>query len=97
MSRFTEDGWEYSEYVPEGTTLNGTEYLIKSGVKDIALVATEVNARLIASAPEMYDELYDTLQLLKGKSSYESDEFAIQAKSIEELFARIDKEEAEHE
>ena len=45
--------------------------------------------RLIEAAPDMYDELYDALQLIKGKSSYEGDEFDVQAKSIRELLNRI--------
>ena len=49
------------------------------------------NARLIAAAPEMYGELYEALQLCEGKSSYDGDEFASQAKSIRELLARIDR------
>ena len=51
------------------------------------------NARLSAAAPEMYDELYEALQLMKGKSSYEGDEFDLQAKSIQELISRIDGKE----
>ena len=51
------------------------------------------NARLIAAAPDMYDELYDALQLLKGKSSWDGDEFSQQAKSIQELLSRIDGKE----
>ena len=53
----------------------------------------EANARLIAAAPDMYDELYEALQLCEGKSSYDGDEFAIQAKSIRELLAYIDGKE----
>ena len=51
----------------------------------------EDNARLIAAALEMYNELYEVLQLMKGKSNYEGDEFDSQAKSILELFNRIDE------
>lgn len=53
------------------------------------------NARLIAAAPEMYGELYEALQLMKGKSSYDGDDFSQQAKSIEELLMRIDVKETE--
>ena len=53
------------------------------------------NARLIVAAPEMYGELYEALQLCKGKSSYEGDDFWEQAESISELLARIDGEETE--
>lgn len=61
------------------------------------LEQTVANARLIAAAPEMYDELYEALQLLKGKSLYNGDEFSQQAESIQELLARIDGTEATHD
>ena len=48
------------------------------------------NVRLLTAAPEMYDELYEVLQLMKGKSSYDEDEFGVEARYIEELLARID-------
>ena len=62
MSRF-HDKWKYSEYIPEGISLNGKEFIVTpengdpSGKDDIALVGQEENARLIAAAPEMYDTL----------------------------------------
>ena len=49
--------------------------------------------RMRDAAPEMYDELYEVLQFMKGNSRYESDEFANYARSIEELLARIDRKE----
>ena len=52
--------------------------------------SNDENARLIVAAPEMYDKLYDALQLMEGKSSYEGDVFDLQAKSIRELLNRID-------
>ena len=55
----------------------------------------EANARLIAAAPEMYVELYEALQLCAGHSSYDGDDFSEQAKSIRELLARMDGEEAD--
>ena len=67
----------------------------RTGVADCLEYA---DARLIAHAPEMYDELYEALQLLQGKSSYDGDEFSQQAKHIRELLARIDGEEgSQHE
>lgn len=58
MSKFTKGQWYYEEYIPEGVTLNGKEYLIQSESKeDVALVRTEADARLIAHAPELYSML----------------------------------------
>ncbi|MBR1437352.1 MAG: hypothetical protein IJ587_02325 [Synergistaceae bacterium] len=96
MSEFTQGKWEavfssLGEYPYYVTTNSEGNY------HQIAFVDTEANARLIAAAPEMYDELYEVLQLLKGKSSYDGDEFDQQAKSIQELFARIDGKEDGHE
>ena len=53
--------------------------------------------RMRDAAPEMYDELYEVLQLLEGKSSWDGDEFSKQAQSIKELLARIDGKEDSHE
>ncbi|MBR1437852.1 MAG: hypothetical protein IJ587_04880 [Synergistaceae bacterium] len=88
MSKFTEGKWRVL-YFPE---ILG---IVDEDNDPIQL--NEANARLIAAAPEMYDELYEVLQLLKGKSSYDGDEFDQQAKSIQELFARIDGKEAKDE
>ena len=88
MSKFTEGKWRVL-YFPE---ILG---IVDEDNDPIQL--NEANARLIAAAPEMYDELYEVLQLLKGKSSYDGDEFDQQAKSIQELFARIDGKEDGHE
>ncbi len=52
------------------------------------------DARLIATAPEMYDELYEILQFMKGSTSYEGDEYSRFARDIEKLFAWINGEEA---
>ena len=57
MQEFTKGKWEYVEYIPEGITLNGKEYLIMSGGEDVALALRENDARLIAAAPEMYHML----------------------------------------
>lgn len=59
MSKFTKGQGYYEEYIPEGVTLNGKEYLIQSENKeDVALVRTEADARLIAHVPEMYAMLH---------------------------------------
>ena len=49
---------------------------------------------MIAASPEMYDDLYEVLQFLKGSSLYDDDEFAQYAQIIENTLARIDGEEA---
>ena len=49
------------------------------------------DARLIASAPEMYEELCEALDFFKKEAFY-SDEAKTYVKSIEELLARIDGE-----
>ena len=52
-------------------------------------------AEMIAASPEMYDDLYEVLQFLKGSSLYDDDEFAQYAQIIENTLARIDGEENE--
>ncbi len=61
--------------------------------QDEAISLQKAIGRLLAAAPEMYGELYEALQLLQGKSSYDGDEFSQQAKSIRELLASIDGKE----
>ena len=97
MSEFTKGKWEVQDWTEK---LDGEflpEYAVCVGDEWIADCAdNEANARLIAAAPEMYDELYEALQLLRGKSSYEGDEFSCEAKFIQELMARIDGKEVNH-
>lgn len=54
MSEFTKGNWQYAEFVPEGVSLNGKEFIISAEGNDIALAKREDDARLIAAAPEMY-------------------------------------------
>ena len=91
MSNFTPGKWKYWKYKKYPCWYIGQE------LEDTYLAQTysEANARLIAAAPEMYDELYEALQLCAGHSSYEGDDFDEQAKSIRELLARIDGEQVE--
>ena len=63
--------------------------------ENMAIAARQM--RLRSYAPEMYDQLYEALQLCKGMSSYDGDEFGEMAEDIAELLARIDGEEAKHE
>lgn len=61
MSRFTRGEWKFDEYIHEGVTLNGKQYIIfaKDVNKDhdVALVKRKEDALLIAAAPEMYELL----------------------------------------
>ena len=89
MSKFTKGQWYYEEYIPEGVTLNGKEYLIQSENKeDVALVRTEADARLIARAPEMYAMLHmfakitEKLSLEKGEMHISIPESAFRLLSI---------------
>ena len=85
MSNFTRGKWEAH---PNRVIVNGHVLALVNFGRD-------ANVRLIAAAPEMYDELYEALQLCAGHSSYEGDDFDEQAKSIRELLARIDGEQVE--
>ena len=87
MSDFTKGKWQYSEYVPEGVTLNGTEYLIKSGNEEIALVATEADARLITTAPEFYQVAVDFLAGKYFSPCVHEGQFSIN----EEFFLKLKK------
>ena len=90
MSKFTGGKWEHTEYVPEGITLNGREYVISSMDEEIALVRTEADARLIAAAPDMY-ELVKEMARPIGKNCY------LLEQQAKKLLVRIGCEEAKHE
>ena len=89
MSRF-HDKWKYSEYVPEGISLNGREFLVTpengdaSGKDDIALVVHEKDARLVAAAPEMYKLLESVYKMLLS-----FDEKGIIAKDLDNMVRKI--------
>ena len=96
MSKFTRGNWELNsrtgDISSKGTLIakvyGATDYNVEKNAEE-----SFANARLITASPEMYDELYEALQLLKGKSSCESDEFARQARSIEEVLVRVEGKE----
>lgn len=91
MSKFTGGKWEV-------VVIYGDHYVIFSNDEVVAdCFGSNANGRLIAAAPEMYDELYEVLQLLQGKSSYDGDEYSQHAEDIRELLACIDGKEATHE
>ena len=100
MSKFTSGEWHIERNVHDAYSDVEHELVVPEdwciGKDYIAAVIDPTDAKLITAAPEMYDELYEALQLLQGKSSYDGDEFSQQAESIRELLARIDGEEAEH-
>ena len=104
MSRF-HDKWKYSEYVPEGISLNGREFLVTpengdpSGKDDIALVAHEDDARLIAAAPEMYELLKRVHKRLSqfSKKGINTEELGSIVRKSALLLNRIDGEEANND
>ena len=90
--RFSTDEWNVDDFLVNVKILDEEGNIIVSIFGyDLAIV------RRFLAAPEMYDELYEALQLCEGKSSYGGDEFAKQAKSIRELLARIDGKEDNHD
>ena len=92
MSKFTGGKWQYSEYIPEGITLNGREYLIQADGEDVALARTESDARLIAAAPEMYKMLRKELI---PTSDYGGMLSLSREAKVHKLLAWIDGEETE--
>ena len=79
---YTRGYWKYMEYVPEGVTINGKEYLITpeggvgTGKDDIALVRREADAKIITEAPIMYGLLFK----LEEYFAHEVKEGSIRAK-----------------
>ena len=89
MSNFTGTEWICEK------NGNGDFFIDSSRGESIGILYNDVpeveaNARLIAAAPEMYDELYEILQFMRGKTLWERDEYALYEKDIEELLERID-------
>ena len=89
MSNFTGTEWICEK------NGNGDFFIDSSRGESIGILNNDVpeveaNARLIAAAPEMYDELYEILQFMRGKTLWERDEYALYEKDIEELLERID-------
>ena len=97
MSKFTSGEWKFLEWPM--TFADSTEqwYLVGSPERAVGFIRHEEDAKLIVAASEMYDELYEVLQLLQGKSSYDGDEYSQHAEDIRELLACIDGKEATHE
>ena len=84
MSRF-HDKWKYSEYVPEGISLNGREFLVTP---------------LIAAAPKMYallKRVHWILSRFGKKGIIDTEELASIVKESALLLNRIDGEEAANE
>ena len=99
MSEFSNGIWEYVEYIPEGITLNGKEYLIMSGGEDVALALRENDARLIAAAPELYHMVAYLLGYVREWKAISSgtvykEKVSRDISKAETLLARIDGEEA---
>ena len=100
MPSFSGRIWEYSQYVPEGITLNGNEYLIhEENGEDIALTNREEYARAIALVPDMFDMLCDCETCLRIISKYNDTHIIpFMIKDIEKLISRVEgTEEETHE
>lgn len=97
MSKFTKSEWNFSyvQRLQDIAEKENGKYLVAKLNGTPTEKELQAISRLLNATPEMYGELYEALQLLKGKSSYENDEFDRQAKSVQELLARIDGEEVE--
>ncbi len=91
MIKFTSGEWKYLQSPLVG--LGGSEqwYLVGSSERAVGFIRHEEDAKLIAAAPEMYE-------LLKVWTQVGAEPMLRNArKRAEELLARIDNEEAEHE
>ena len=102
MSKFTSGEWEYSEYVPEGITLNGREYLIQADGEDVALARTEADAELIVKAPAMYSFLLKIEEELRACAECDSydeelDDCKLLAENIADSIKELFRLEGEHD
>ena len=94
MSNFTGTEWICEE------NGNGDFFIDSSRGESIGILYNDVpeveaNARLVSAAPDMYDELYEVLQFMKGKTLWERDEYALYEKDIEKLLTWIDGNDSE--
>lgn len=106
MADFTQGKWMYEEFVPEGVTLNGKEYMIftesvnpEERREEIALVVKEGDAKLMTAAPAMYDLLLECLDVFEDIISRQcpdcSDDVENMRDYLEEFLARINGKEDE--
>ena len=105
MKQFSQGKWKIAEYVPEGVTINGKEYIIFNEGEnhdyertDIALARHEEDARLIAAAPGMFNLILSLLyaEYLNDTPRYS---FLSFARNIVEfvLHLKIDWDAAQHD
>ncbi len=88
MPKFTQGSWIFhDEYILTANKGRIIADVMATHNKD----EFNANGRLIASAPEMYEELCEALEFF-NKEEFYSDEAKTYVKSIKELLARIDEE-----
>ena len=97
MSKFTPGPWKTAaphEYIVYEDKTQAKLFIARDvdGYTEEEQIA---NARLIAAAPEMYDELYEILQFMQGITFWGRVVYERYAKDIAELLARIDGEKQE--
>ena len=81
-------------YIPSCFNDRAIAYIPLTRNGSIPQQEAKANARLISTAPEMYELLYEALQELKGYDPI-GNRISTVYPDIEELLARIDGEEAE--
>ena len=92
MRSFTKGNWAYFDDADGFFSINAPDQLIAQTVARTFGHKAEdkANARLIAHAPEMYDNLCELTDFLEQKSCHECDEFARYARIIRKTLASID-------
>lgn len=89
MSKFTPGPWK----TMDDDCVYAMNKLTRIGhILGLSREEQDANVRLIAAAPEMYDELYKVMQVLVGESWFGKNKFAELTISIKDLLARIDGE-----
>lgn len=93
MSKFSQGNW----YVDSANIIRCDDDYDRSIAALITSPATKevdkANARLIAHAPDMYDDLCEIAYFLEHKSCGEHDEFAYYARIIRQTLSEIDGKE----
>ncbi len=92
MKNFTKGSWTYFEDADGFFTIYAPDQLIAQTVARTFghELEDKANARLIAHAPDMYDDLCEIAYFLEHKSCWEYDEFAYYARIIRQTLTSID-------